>query len=115
MLDFSRQYGARLHQTQRSGPLPGTLPAVQEIDDIMAKTRHTLDSLTRMREVLIAQQAAYFQQVQEQRFKAEDEHKRHESSAQDDGKIGGFAGAESKKRRGVSTQQTYDRSLNADT
>ncbi|KAJ9632249.1 glutamate--cysteine ligase [Taxawa tesnikishii (nom. ined.)] len=96
MLDFSRQYGARLHQTQRSGPLPGTLPAVQEIDDIMAKTRHTLDSLTRMREVLIAQQAAYFQQVQEQRFKAEDEHKRHESSAQDDGKIGGFAGAESK-------------------
>ncbi|KAK8214732.1 hypothetical protein M8818_002312 [Zalaria obscura] len=100
-LDFSRQYGARMHQMQRSGPLPGSMPAITEIDDLANKTRNTLEALSRMREVLLAeQQAAYYQQAQEQRYKAEDDAKHHDAASQQDDKAGGFAGAESKKRRG---------------
>lgn len=101
MLDFSRSYGARLHQTQRSGPLPGTLPAITEVDELMNKSRYTLDALSRLREVLVAQQAAYIQQAQEQRLHAESDAKRNDSvhhleHVKDDG----FNGPEPKKRRG---------------
>jgi len=98
MLDFSRHLGARMHQAQRTGPLPGTLPTVLEIDDLMAKSRGTLESLGRMRDNVVAQQAAYFQQAQEQQFKSQDDFKR--DSIHDEAKLGGFAGAEAKKRRG---------------
>lgn len=101
-LEFSRQLGARLHQTQRSGLAQGTLPGVHEIDDLMARSRHTLESLGRMREVIVAQHAAYYQQAQEQQFKAQDEAKRDSVHQMDETKAGGFAGAEAKKRRGVS-------------
>ncbi|GAB7352310.1 hypothetical protein MBLNU459_g2761t2 [Dothideomycetes sp. NU459] len=101
VLEFSRQCGARLHQTQRSGPLPGTLPGVSEIDAMMNKQRHALDALSRLREVIVAQEAAFFQQAQEQQFKAQDEGKRNDSfHNSDDTKGGGFAGPEAKKRRG---------------
>jgi hypothetical protein len=103
MLDFSRSYGARLHQTQRSGPAPGQLPAITEVDELVSKSRHTIDALNRLREVLVAQQAVYYQQAQEQRYKSENELPRNDSVhlATEDGKGGGFAGGESKKRRGV--------------
>lgn len=100
MLDFSRQLGARMHQTQRSGPVPGTLPSLPEIDDLMARSRGTLDSLGRMREVIVTQQAVYHQQAHEQQFKAQDETKRDSVHQVDDSKVGGFAGPEAKKRRG---------------
>ncbi|KAF1350686.1 hypothetical protein BDV97DRAFT_376385 [Delphinella strobiligena] len=100
MLDFSRQLGARMHQTQRSGPVSGTLPSLHEIDDLMARSRGTLDSLGRMREVIVAQQAACYQQAHEQQFKAQDETKRDSVHQVDDSKVGGFAGPEAKKRRG---------------
>lgn len=98
-LDFTRQLGARMHQSQRSGPVPATLPAVHEIDDLMARSRGTLECLGRMRETVVAQQAAYYQQAQEQQhYKAQDDLKR--DSVHDESKAGGFAGAEAKKRRG---------------
>jgi len=102
MCDFSRAYGARLHQNARTGPAPGTLPAITEVEELMNKSRFTLEALGRMREVLIAQEAAYLQQAQEQRFQseAEAEAKRNDSvHVSDEGK-GGFAGPEPKKRRG---------------
>lgn len=100
MLEFSRTLGARLHQTQRSGPVQGTLPDVHELDALMAKQRNTLDSLGRMREVIVAQQAAYLQ-AQEQQYKTQDV-KRDSVHQVEDAKGGGFAGPEAKKRRGVS-------------
>ncbi|KAF4554859.1 Biofilm regulator 1 [Elsinoe fawcettii] len=100
MHDFSRQYGARLHQTQRSGPTPGTLPAITEIDDLMSKTRHTLESLGRLREGLVAHQTAYFQQAQENLRLSQDAKRNDSVHQHDDSKAGGFAGAEPKKRRG---------------
>lgn len=100
-LDFSRQYGARLHQTQRSGPLPGTLPAITEIDDLVNRSRNTLDALNKMREVLVAQQAVYYQQAQEQRLKTESENKRNDSVYQSEEAKGSINSGEAKKRRGV--------------
>jgi len=99
MLDFSRSYGARLHQTQRSGPVPGTLPAITEVDELMNKSKYTLDALSRLREVLVAQQAAYIQQAQEQRFKSENDARRNDSVHHVE-KGDGFNGPEPKKRRG---------------
>ncbi|KAG8626730.1 hypothetical protein KVT40_005675 [Elsinoe batatas] len=100
MHDFSRQYGARLHQTQRSGPTAGTLPAITEIDDLMNKTRHTLESLGKLREGLVAHQTAYFQQAQENLRLSQDAKRNDSVHQHDDSKSGGFAGAEPKKRRG---------------
>jgi len=102
MLDFSRSYGARLHQTHRAGPQAGTLPAITEVDELMNKSRRSLDALNKLREVLVAQQAVYFQQAQEQRFKSETEARRDDSLHQSEEAKGGFAGGEPKKRRGVS-------------
>lgn len=108
MSDFSRLYGARLHQTQRTGPVPGTLPAMTEVDELMNKTRHTLDALGRMRAVLAEQQAVFYQQAQEQqRYRAESDAKRNDSVHQsEDAKAGGFAGGDAKKRRGVCTMSS---------
>ncbi|GAM87868.1 hypothetical protein ANO11243_058960 [Dothideomycetidae sp. 11243] len=101
MADFSRQYGARLHQVQRSGVVPGTLPAITEVEDLMNKSRQAHEALGRMREVLVAQQAAYFQQAQEQHNRLDLDSKRNDSvHQQDESKLGGFAGSEPKKRRG---------------
>lgn len=101
-LNFSRQYGNNLHATQRSGPLPGTLPALTEIDDLVNRSKNTLDALNKMREVLVAQQAVYYQQAQEERFKSEAESKRNDSvHHSEQAKDASFAG-DSKKRRGVS-------------
>ncbi|KAG9515586.1 hypothetical protein KCV07_g7362, partial [Aureobasidium melanogenum] len=100
MLDFSRQCGARLHQSQRSEPAPGNLPQLQEIDHLMEKSRRQLDCYAKMREFIIAQQTAYFQQAQEQQSRAQEGVKRDSVHQNEEAKIGGFAGAEAKKRRG---------------
>lgn len=102
MLDFSRQYGDHLHQTARSGPSLHTLPKVPEIDDLILKSRLAMDSLVKIREVIVTQQAAYDQQAQESRFKAEHDTRvdEHQQPLSEDSKGGGFAGSESKKRRG---------------
>lgn len=100
--DFSRRYGDRLHQTARSGPTPSTLPGIVEVEDMMAKSRLQLDSLSKIREVVVAQQVAYDQQAAEQRQQqkayAEPMMSAHHSEM-DDLKAG-FAGSDPKKRRG---------------
>lgn len=102
MLEFSRQCGARLHQSQRSEPTPGNLPQLQEIDHLMEKSRRQLDCYAKMREFIIAQQTAYFHQAQEQQSRAQEGVKRDSVHQSEESKAGGFAGAEAKKRRGVS-------------
>ena len=105
VLDFSRRYGDRMHQTARAGPPLSSLPGTVEVEDMISKSRLQLDSLNKIREVIITQQVAYEQQVADQRQQAKafrdppaqspaDIHEQEEDSK------GGFAGSETKKRRG---------------
>lgn len=95
-----------MHQTQRSGASLSTLPGIVEVDDMVSKSRVQLDSLLKIREVILAQQALYEQQVADQRH----QHKAFSEAAQsapdqqqsdvEDKQTGGFAGVDTKKRRG---------------
>ncbi|KAL8650829.1 MAG: hypothetical protein Q9210_003598, partial [Variospora velana] len=101
-LDFCKHYGSRAHQTQRSGPVPGSMPTLAECDDLMGYQKRVLDSMQRIKEVIVAQQHALAEQKNyENSYKPSAE-------PDDDGGTyhdkteggGGFAGAEAKKRRG---------------
>ncbi|KAL8759107.1 MAG: hypothetical protein Q9199_000989 [Rusavskia elegans] len=101
-LEFSRHYGLRAHQTQRSGPIPGSMPSVAECDEMMSYQKRVLDSMQSIKEVIIAQQQALAdQRSYEHNYKPAIEadedgasfHEKLEGS-------GGFAGADAKKRRG---------------
>ncbi|CAK4032851.1 GATA zinc finger domain-containing 10 [Lecanosticta acicola] len=104
--DFSRRYGDRMHQTQRSGASLSTLPGLVEVDDMITKSRVQLDALMKIRDVVLQQQAVYEQQAADQRHQQKafgetsqpppDSH--HGES--EDHKAGGFAGVDTKKRRG---------------
>ncbi|KAL8949972.1 MAG: hypothetical protein Q9222_003966 [Ikaeria aurantiellina] len=102
-LDFSRLYRSQAHQTQRSGPVPGSMPSLAECDEMINYQKRVLDSMHSIKEVIIAQQHALAEQRNyENNYKVsnkiEDDgasfHEKMEGS-------GGFAGAEAKKRRGV--------------
>lgn len=106
-LEFSRHYGLRAHQTQRSGPIPGSMPSVAECDEMMSYQKRVLDSMQSIKEVIIAQQQALAdQRCYEHSYKPASEadedgasfHEKLEGS-------GGFAGADAKKRRGVRERQ----------
>lgn len=93
-----------MHHTQRSGPALSTLPGIVEVDDMVSKSRVQLDSLLKIRDVILAQQAVYDQQAADQRhLKSFNEPSQSHADAtqheSDDGK-GGFAGVDTKKRRG---------------
>ena len=103
MQDFSRRYGDRMHQHTRSGPPLNSLPSMVEVEDMLAKSKIQMDSLAKIRDVIIAQQAVYQQQMDDQR----QQQKAYPESAppieqQMDGieTKGGFAGPDTKKRRG---------------
>ena len=102
-LDFSRHYAARAHQTQRSGPILGSLPSLNEVEDILHMQRRNQDALIRIRTAVVNQEQALAEQMaQRKAYKPEDEHMAG-TMYQDEFKgAGGFAGADSKKRRGVS-------------
>jgi len=104
MMDFTRRYGDRLHQTARSGPNLQTLPGIVEVDDMIHKSRVQLEALSKIRDVVLAQQLAYEQQAADQR----QQHKAfvesaassiHDQQDADEAKSG-FAGSDAKKRRG---------------
>ncbi|RAL11250.1 GATA-type sexual development transcription factor NsdD [Aspergillus homomorphus CBS 101889] len=102
-LDFSRHYAARAHQTQRSGPVMGSLPSLHEIEEILNLQRRNQDALIRIRTAVLNQEHALAEQMaQRKAFKAGGMHgDDHVAMYQEDYKgNGGFAGADSKKRRG---------------
>lgn len=102
-IEFSSRYGNRAFLTQRSGPIPGSIPTLAECDEMMNHQKRVLDSMQSIKEIIIAQQHA----LAEQR-NYEINHK-PSSDADEDGASfsdklegsGGFAGADTKKRRGV--------------
>ena len=108
MLDFSRHYSAHAHQTQRSGPIPGSLPTLVECDEMIRQHRRVFDSFARIRDVLVTQQLVLAEQrAHEQGFKGSSEYDEDGAGYQDEFKAGGgFAGADAKKRRGVSLSKS---------
>lgn len=102
MTDFARRYGDRLHQTARSGPTLSSLPGLIEVDDMVSKSRMQVESLLKIREVVLAQQAAYDQHLADQRQqnKAYAEPAPADDELEADEIKGGFAGSDTKKRRG---------------
>ena len=101
-MDFSRRYGDRMHRNQHPEPSLSTLPGPVEVDDMISKGQSQVEALHKIRNVVLAQQAAYEQQMADQR----QQHKMfHDAPPQEqllDGEDmkGGFSGSETKKRRG---------------
>lgn len=95
-----------MHQTQRSGASISTLPGIVEVDDMVSKSRVQLDSLLKIRDVILAQQAVYEQQAADQRnqhkvfSEAPQSQPEHHQQETEDNKQSGFAGVDTKKRRG---------------
>ncbi|KAL8660278.1 MAG: hypothetical protein Q9202_006713 [Teloschistes flavicans] len=102
-LEFSRHYESRAYQTQRSGPIPGSIPTLAECDEVMNHQKRVLDSMQSIKEIIIAQQHALAEQ------RNYEINRKPSSEADEDGASfsdklegsGGFAGADTKKRRGV--------------
>lgn len=101
-LEFSRHFGTRAHQTQRSGPIPGSLPSLAECDEMIRQQTKVLNAMSRIRDVICKQQQA----LVEQRNYDQQNYKSAPSEADDNEYMdklegsGGFAGADAKKRRG---------------
>lgn len=92
-----------MHQQARTGPTLSTLPSTVELDDMIQKSRLQLDSLAKIREVVVAQQAVYEQQAADQRNQAHKAYADNSSlpgAAADDDVKAGFANGDTKKRRG---------------
>ena len=107
-LDFSRHFGATAHQTQRSGPVPGSLPTLAECDELIRRQSRVLESMTRLRDVIVKQQVLAEQRTRDEVSKASSEYGDDGHAYLDklDGSVngsGGFAGGDPKKRRGVSS------------
>lgn len=105
LLDFSDYYRQKAHTTQRTGPLPGTIPHLQQLDDMMKHSDGVRESLSRLRQIIVSQR-----QVEEEASRAKAAKivaeasplYEQQSEPADTRGDGGFAGADSKKRRGVS-------------
>ena len=82
------------------------MPKVPEIDDLISQGARMQESLHRIRDVVIAQQVAIAEQAHDHREMTSNGYAGEESSQyQGEAKAssgGGFAGADAKKRRGVS-------------
>lgn len=92
-----------MHQQARTGPTLATLPSLVELDDMMRKSRLQLDSLAKIREVVIAQQAVYEQQAADQRQQPKgypEPPPMPAGSSMDEDVKAGFANGDAKKRRG---------------
>ncbi|KAL4878620.1 hypothetical protein BJY04DRAFT_108176 [Aspergillus karnatakaensis] len=101
-MDFSRHYANKAQQS-RSGPVPGSLPSLQEIEDMLNIQRRNHDVLMRIRTAVFNQENAMAEQLAQRKvFRPSGPH--------DDDRMamyheelkgsGGFAGPDSKKRRG---------------
>lgn len=88
-----------------------SLPSIEECSEMISRQTRVLDSMNRIKDVINAQQEALKQRLsQEQRYNAPSEYDDDGPGYHDklDG-AGGFAGADAKKRRGVSQNTLYPR------
>lgn len=103
-LDFSRHYANRVHQSQRSGSVAGALPSLNEIEEMLHLQRRNQEALLRLRAAVVNQEHALAEQrmAQTKVLKPTGPDDGHMMVYQEEykGSSGGFAGPESKKRRG---------------
>lgn len=102
LLEFSKHFGVKAHQTQRSGPLPGSIPTLENIEDLLQKSQKIQDALTRIKEVVITQNVAFAEQQKDPNPPMTNGYGAEPNGYQppDETKAGGFAGPDPKKRRG---------------
>jgi hypothetical protein len=104
MLEFTREYGIRTHGNQRAGLSPRSIPHLQTVEELMQKSRRIEDSLKRIREMVIAQNHAMEQQMKDSGRSGPGSYSDMNGYSDDKPGMGGFAGGDTKKRRGVSSQ-----------
>ena len=103
-MEFSRHFAMKAHQTQRSGTILGSLPTLQEVDDLLRIHCRGQDALFKIRTAVLNQEHALAEQrAQRQAMRTEHPYDEdHIGMYQEEFKGGGgFAGADAKKRRGV--------------
>ncbi|EEH06984.1 conserved hypothetical protein [Histoplasma capsulatum G186AR] len=105
VVEFARHFGAKAHQSNRSGPVVGLIPQLSEIDDIAQTIRRTSDALARIRGLAVEQALAdqqVEQRAQRQAYKANGARNEEQATPyrEDYKSGGGFAGGDTKKRRG---------------
>ncbi len=102
-MEFSREYGHRARDLQRTGPLPGVLPTIAECDDMIRNQQRIQDLLNRLREMIVTEQhsVAATRHVQERTYKGAEFEMEEPASSVDDGKPNGILAADARKRRGV--------------
>lgn len=100
MLAFTHEYGIQTHGNQRAGLSPRSIPHLQTVEELMQKTRRIEDSLKRIREIVINQNNAMEQQMKDSGRSGPGSYSDNGYSDDRQG-MGGFAGGDTKKRRGV--------------
>ncbi|KAL4783180.1 hypothetical protein BJX76DRAFT_358230 [Aspergillus varians] len=100
-LEFSRHYANKAHQS-RSGSVMRSLPSLQEVEEMLNIQRRNHDALMRIRTAVFNQEHAMAEQMaQRKAFKLGGVHDDDRMAMyQEDFKGSGFAGPDSKKRRG---------------
>ncbi|KAK2734535.1 hypothetical protein FQN55_002646 [Onygenales sp. PD_40] len=103
-IEFARHYGAKAHQSNRSGSVIGSIPPLAEVDEMIQVARRKSEALARIRnlaEHALAEQQAE-QRAQRQVFKHDGPYGEEPPAVyQEEFKGGGgFAGGDAKKRRG---------------
>jgi hypothetical protein len=97
LYDGSQNWSRRYDQGTRSNFFQDSLPTLDEIAEMMRQSHLLMDNLSRVREAVIQQQAALSEH--RARFAARPIDDEYAMNAEDY-KAGGFASADSKKRRG---------------
>lgn len=93
----------KAHQTQRSGPLPGSIPTLENIEDLLQKNQKIHDALTRIKDVVNTQAVTFAEQQQKGvNPPVTNGYQPEQNGYQppDDSKAGGFAGPDPKRRKG---------------
>ena len=103
LLEFTNVYGAKAHRTQRSGPIPGSIPSIKDVEDLLQKSQKINDALVRIKEVVNTQTAAIVEQQKDPNQQMANGYGPEANGypPPDETKGGGgFAGPDPKKRRG---------------
>jgi len=102
LLEFSKVFGVKAHQTQRSGPLPGSIPTIENIEDLLQKSQKIHDALARIKDVVITQNVTFAEQQKGANPLVSNGYAQEQNGyqQQDDSKAGGFAGSDPKRRKG---------------
>ena len=106
--DFARAWSERAHHHQRSDNALDSLPDLQGIDEMMRQSSNMMDALTKIRDVVIAQQQALAEE--KARIAQGEQYDEECGRYQDDFKASNFGANDGKKRRGVSYAANVEKS-----